>query len=290
MRLAHDSPDSHALATGEAAGKSQNFLRVPAGGCRARVHTQVGLRPRHPGGKTAALPFSPESRAAPASRTSTDRWVVGESETARTLGVATVPPPCPTSLDWGLPMAGPGQSSWLIPCLQPEAPRAGARKDSTSVQLPNGSAGCSQWGLCGLSEAGCQARQAGFPPRWWWGEAPGQREEKGRHPSPDPGPGLGRQELPKLPRFGGGRASPNRIPLKRLTQRPAVRAAAARAACGRSAGLGRGGPRLPRPNPPVMAQGETAPTSPSPALPLPSPEPSAETRRLPPALHARTSQ
>lgn len=67
-----------------------------------------------------------------------------------------------------------------------------------------------------------------------------------------------------------------------------ARAAAARAACGWSAGPG--GPRLPRPNSPVMAQEEMAPTFPSPALPLPSPGPSAEIRRLPPALHAHTAQ
>ena len=117
MRLAHDSTDSHALATGEAAGKSQNFLQVSAGGCRARAHTQVGLRPRHPGGKKAALPFSPESWAAPASRTSTDQWVVGESKTARTLGVATVPPPCPTSLHRGFLTLQLQAQLWLCVCV-----------------------------------------------------------------------------------------------------------------------------------------------------------------------------
>lgn len=201
-----------------------------------------------------------------------------------------MPPPCPASLDWGLPTAGPGQPSWLIPCLRPEAPRAGACKDGTSVQLPSGSAGCTQWGLCGPSEAGCQARQAGFPPRWRWGVAPGQKEEKGRHPSPDPGPGLGRQELacPGLPRFGGGRASPNPVPLKHLTRRPVGDSCSSQGSVWPERWPGVGGPRLPRPNSPVMAQEETAPTFPSPALPLPSPEPSAEIRRLPPALHTHT--
>lgn len=91
MRLAHDGTDSHALATGEATEKSQNFLRVRAGGCRARVHSQVGLRPRHLGGKKAAVPFSPDSRAAPTSGTSADQRVVGDSETGGGRRAPTLP-------------------------------------------------------------------------------------------------------------------------------------------------------------------------------------------------------
>lgn len=120
MRLAHDGTDSHALATGEAAEKSQNFLRVRAGGCRARVHSQVGLRPRHLGGKKAALPFSPESWAAPTSGTSADQRVVGDSETGGGRRAPTLPRE---------PGLGPPHGwAWPAVMADPSSPTQGAQR------------------------------------------------------------------------------------------------------------------------------------------------------------------
>lgn len=291
MRLAHDGTDSHALATGEATEKSQNFLRVRAGDCRARVHSQVGLRPRHLGGKKAALPFSPDSRAAPTGRTSADQRVVGDSETGGGRRTPTVPRE---------PGLGPPHG-WAWPAVMADSspPAQGAQRR-----------GLQGWRFRSTSQWVCRVRTMGS----LWAKLGGVPGQTGRLPAKvvvggdqqatgkkkagtlalSWGLAWGGRNSQSCPGLGVGEPPPAPCLRSASPRGQWVRAAAARAASGWSAGGPQagpwGGPRLPRPNSPVMAQEETAPTFPSPALPLPSPDPSAEIWRLPPAPQAHTAQ